>query len=489
MKLWLSLLFIIFSVFSFSENKVINTSQTDPNSNISKLASYNKAIDYLSKSQPDLALPILFKLLSKTPKTHLRDSIQISIAEGYREKREYKKGIKILYSILQSDSINSRNKAYTNNRLAAIYNEMISLGQTRLDSVIKYSKNCLILSEKYNFEDLSASSQNELGYVYKQLNKPSIALQFYKASYQYYINQKSYIYAANVAINLSNSYLQLRNYPNAILIIDSIINNINETDYRNMFMRLYLQKSSVYEKWGKIDSAFKYMNRGRIAQKHFFLDRMDQQIFEMSAKYELNQKEHKIKEEQIKAQSKERENVYLLILIAGLISLILIGLFLVKFWYKNNKNKRQLALAQQEILKAELKYKNKELSTAIAHSVAYNDVLESVKKALSSTDKKNAINIINANIDTERSWHNFLLNFNQLYPNFFSELNQKHPSLTENEIKLSGLLMMELKSKEIAAVFNIALSSVNKNRQRLRKKLDLKPEENIASYFSNLCKK
>jgi DNA-binding CsgD family transcriptional regulator len=42
---------------------------------------------------------------------------------------------------------------------------------------------------------------------------------------------------------------------------------------------------------------------------------------------------------------------------------------------------------------------------------------------------------------------------------------------------------MNFKSKDIANVLNISENSVNKSRQRLRKKLNLPPASDISSYI------
>jgi DNA-binding CsgD family transcriptional regulator len=45
------------------------------------------------------------------------------------------------------------------------------------------------------------------------------------------------------------------------------------------------------------------------------------------------------------------------------------------------------------------------------------------------------------------------------------------------------MLLMGLKSKEIAGVLNVAPSSVNKARNRLRKKIALDSDQDFSNYF------
>jgi DNA-binding CsgD family transcriptional regulator/cell division protein FtsL len=62
------------------------------------------------------------------------------------------------------------------------------------------------------------------------------------------------------------------------------------------------------------------------------------------------------------------------------------------------------------------------------------------------------------------------------YPNVYSILMQKHPSLSETEAKVCLLSFSDLSNSEIAELLNLKQNTVNQNRSTLRKKLNLKPE-------------
>ncbi|NPA45471.1 MAG: hypothetical protein GXO49_08050, partial [Chlorobi bacterium] len=86
-------------------------------------------------------------------------------------------------------------------------------------------------------------------------------------------------------------------------------------------------------------------------------------------------------------------------------------------------------------------------------------------------------------INTENAWDNFMVKFTELHPDFFAKLEKQFPNLTKSEKKLSSLLFMNFKSKDIANVLNISESSVSKSRQRLRKKLNLPQATDISQYI------
>ena len=110
-------------------------------------------------------------------------------------------------------------------------------------------------------------------------------------------------------------------------------------------------------------------------------------------------------------------------------------------------------------------------------------ILEEVKGEITLKNYNKALNVINTGLSGDRKWQRFMLNFNKQNPDFFLKLQKRHPDLTENDTRLCAFLKMGLKTKEIASVLNIEISGVNKGRQRLRKKLNLKLKENIAEYL------
>ena len=68
--------------------------------------------------------------------------------------------------------------------------------------------------------------------------------------------------------------------------------------------------------------------------------------------------------------------------------------------------------------------------------------------------------------------------------NFIGELKINHPELSELEIKLAGMVVMKMTNKEISISKNTTLASSKKAKNRLKKKLDLAPDEELTAYLS-----
>ncbi|MHA4845782.1 helix-turn-helix transcriptional regulator [Flavitalea antarctica] len=64
-------------------------------------------------------------------------------------------------------------------------------------------------------------------------------------------------------------------------------------------------------------------------------------------------------------------------------------------------------------------------------------------------------------------WKNFATHFDTILSDFTKSLQTLYPSLTQNEIKLSNYLHMNLSSKEISQLLNISVRGVETSRYRL----------------------
>ncbi|PRX43251.1 helix-turn-helix transcriptional regulator [Salegentibacter salegens] len=80
----------------------------------------------------------------------------------------------------------------------------------------------------------------------------------------------------------------------------------------------------------------------------------------------------------------------------------------------------------------------------------------------------------------------FFSDFEKIYPNFTSSIQEKIPNITANEIKLCALLRMNLSAKEVSIVLNITPESVNKARYRLRKKIGLEAKDDLGLFILNV---
>ena len=152
---------------------------------------------------------------------------------------------------------------------------------------------------------------------------------------------------------------------------------------------------------------------------------------------------------------------------------------------------------KNEKLVAEMKYKNKELVNSTYHLIQKNKFLNSLKLELSSLSKsaksdfvEKELRKISRKIDrdfhNERNWEVFERYFDEVHQEFLDRLKAKHPGLSPTELRLCAYLRMNISSKEIAPLMNISVRGVEISRYRLRKKLNLPHNTNLASYIMSI---
>ncbi len=148
-------------------------------------------------------------------------------------------------------------------------------------------------------------------------------------------------------------------------------------------------------------------------------------------------------------------------------------------------------------LEREIEDREKEQKKVALSIIRKNEILSELKDEIEKLKSKSEdklkfkdLNklklIIIENLNIERERKSFDKYIKELNNNFYNNLEKKYPGLTENEKKLCSLLRLKLTSKEISSILNITPKSVEVNRYRLRKKMDIKKEEKLSKIIRKL---
>ncbi len=150
----------------------------------------------------------------------------------------------------------------------------------------------------------------------------------------------------------------------------------------------------------------------------------------------------------------------------------------------------------QEGLDKELKYRQNEMVTMAMNIIRkyefvaqLKEDINKIKKEINDNETRQALNKvilkINQNLLYDRDRELFQMHLEDHNSNFMHRLNEAYQGLTDNEKRLAALLRMNLSSKEIASILNISPKSVEMNRYRLRKKLQIPPKQNLTDFIRN----
>jgi signal transduction histidine kinase len=304
---------------------------------------------YIERSMPDKVIPLLMKAISTLPEhSDQADRATIYLCEAYRQKQEYVKGISMLQSLLHEGSgVSDNNKAYAYNRLAALFNECGNPAINIPDSVFKYSELCIRLSEKTDNKPDLAASQNELCYQYVTKKEYDKALKLSRKSVANFRESGMPFFAMNALLNQSSAYIGMKEYEHALRSVREATNLCGIEDNRNLYMRIYNQFAWICELTGNYRDAYGFLKISHQLQLDFFKDRIDLQINEQSAKYDLLVKEQRIKEEKKRSEFRQRQIVLLVIILV-----VLCIAFVLSFFYlrlkKEGAHRQKLIEAMAE---------------------------------------------------------------------------------------------------------------------------------------------
>ena len=158
---------------------------------------------------------------------------------------------------------------------------------------------------------------------------------------------------------------------------------------------------------------------------------------------------------------------------------------------------KQIMKIQTEKLHAELNSKTRELANSAMSLVYKNELLQNLShemtklkddkgKKLADDHLRKIQKVIDEGMNDERDWNVFETSFNEAHGSFFKKLKASHPDLVPNDLKLCAYLHMNMSSKEMASLLNISLRGVEIRRYRLRKKLNIPHDKNLAEFFMEL---
>ena len=158
---------------------------------------------------------------------------------------------------------------------------------------------------------------------------------------------------------------------------------------------------------------------------------------------------------------------------------------------------KEILLLKEENLNLEIKKKNSALASSTLNNIKKNELLADLVIDIKKIDKelvnsslhfpvKKVIKKINNHLLDKEDWLTFQLHFTNTHAKFFQNLQEKHPELSSNEIKLSAYLKLNLSTKEIASLMNVAITSVEQSRYRLRKKINLDKDVNLVNYIQKI---
>ncbi|MDY8134569.1 tetratricopeptide repeat protein [Aquimarina sp. 2201CG5-10] len=326
--------------------------------------------------------------------------------------------------------------------------------------VISYANKNIEICEKINDRIGLQGAYKKLGYAYRKMGQLQKAVSYYKKSFEMVVDIRVDGLIANRSLALSNIYKDLGNQELAFKYYRAYKRQqITDMKVKSIKEFAELEAKYTYERQKVVDSI-------KLVEKQ------------------------KIKESRLlqQASTKFWKITTIIAVIFGLIITTII------FLLRKRKEQLRLGELKNEMLQQEIHYKQKDISD-FALNISRNrkwreELLSYVKKIKKSGSLKNDTNfkaLEKAILESEvvdGTMISFQNKVDILNSAFYEKLLEEYPTLTKTEVKLCSFIRLNIDNNEIAILQNIAIESVYRSRSRLRKKMNLSPDEDLNAILN-----
>jgi tetratricopeptide (TPR) repeat protein len=373
--------------------------------------------------------------------------------------------------------------------LPTLYNNIANIYQTKGDfnSALQYYEKSLALAEEAGNKIVQGVALNNIGKLYFiDLKQPDQALDYLLRGLKIREETGDKAEIAKSLVFLSGYYYQQGNFEEAKHYSERAIALGREIGSLEVQLSAYTSLSDAEEGLGRFEEALDaYRNYKR------FNDSIQSQstaseITRLRLQYDFEKAEELRKQEQ--RQTRIKYITTILVLTACLLVAVLIVILI--------RSKAKQSELMRKNLAQDVEIKNKELTTNVMYLIRKNELINNVAERLLNVqqnvhpDSRKVLHDIILDLQHEAdndTWKEFELRFNQVHNDFYIKLRKLYPDLSPTEEKLCAFLRLSMSSKEIAAITQQSIKSVEVARARLRKKLNLtNTNSNLVTHLANL---
>ena len=310
----------------------------------------------------------------------------------------------------------------------------------------------------------------------KSKNRYEEAIKYFEKAKQL-INDSSYE-ISNINILISECYLAINEYDKAEEIY---LRNLKNKDL-SLKDRIKINKGLAkvyYAQQRKNDLNEVYRSIIKLYSKNStiinFNDLENQMI--------IAEKQREINNNKLKSY---RNNILAIIILF----LFIITMLILVFNYNYQKVKNSKLEDEKTKISIKLDAKKRELVSKANFILQRNEYLKNIKAKLDKSKvnehfhnqiSKEILELINS----DKYYREFDKTFTKVYPEFYKRLNSKF-KLSQTYLRLAAYIKMNQSNKEIAKITGITLRTVETQRYRLSKKLNLNKDQDLNTFLENL---
>jgi len=457
-----------------------------------------------------------YEVLHEKDKNHLdyhegKANILANIGSIYYHKKNHDKAIeyweKAIEAIRQLNLPESEALLLSN--IGIIYFEM-----NKPEKALEFYNQALdIFISLQNDKEISMCYTN-IGEVYGELGYYSKALELFEKS-------------KNIKTKINDKYGLLQCLLSMSRLCIQMNENLKAVEYAHQTLQLSKQLEAVreilrsYELLSEANANlgnFKIAYEMQVIFKHIndsiFNEESRARFNEIQSRYENVAKENELK---LSKQNEQNQRTLKKILVAGIIIIFIFSTSLIANLLAKKRKEKSIFLKDKQLmeqekqlvsfelekkelltgeLNQEIEYKTRQLTTHALNIMQKNKMLYEMLKSIDAaiktagTETKEELRQLKAqvkrNLKTDKDWDVFKLYFEQINKGFFESLLKITPDLNIHDLRHCALIRLNLNIKETASVLNLSPNSIKSARYRLKKKLQLEPDDDLFDFLRKL---
>ncbi len=302
--------------------------------------------------------------------------------------------------------------------------------------------------------------------------------------------------------------LERKNYLIAIDMITEGLEAANYSASAGNMAGAYNVLYKAYKGLGNSDKAVEYLEkylneRAKIFDKDQMIQFARVEYQNQLAKKEAERKLQQARKDADVARQLTRERWISYMAILATLLFLVIAIFAYRAYRIKRTSNHELNIKNEELTllreserqlsEEAISSKERELATMAMATHEKNALLKDLEQKVSFIENRMGEEIksslkemrktISDSYSLDDSWDSFMHKFEGVHPHFFDKLKEENPILTIDDLKLSAYLKIGMSNKEIANVTHLTLGSVKSKINRLKKKLEMGPDDSVRDFM------
>jgi tetratricopeptide (TPR) repeat protein len=355
----------------------------------------------------------------------------------------------------------------------------------------EYFNQVLVLAKKFNKEQLISAAYNNLGISSNNASDYKQAIRYFQLALKH--STRELLSLAEIQNQMSYSFVRLGRYQEAEVSLNKAFGYIEKStsnSKKENLLDYYKIFSQLYQVRGDYKHAYEYIQKYNSVKEDLLSQNKINALLTLTMKRETQEKEQQIKELNLEKSLKSYQRNTLAIIV---VLLIIIGFLLFNKLRSRQKKNAELSEMKQQLLSNKLEFNHSELKNYSMYMTHKNEVISNFIEELIVLEKGGGLDLIprlhklinkfRYDMNSEKYIEDFNLQIETKYQDFFYNLQQKFPKLTQNERRLCAQIRLNLSIKEIASLNNISDKSVEMARYRLRKHFGLSTNDSLNDFL------